>query len=220
MSARDLFADDFRCATPPGRTQLDMTSIRRATDRDVAQIPVTLARAFAQDPWIQWTVAADNRHHRLVQLFNLFVVNFGRSLDSVWVSDDCAVVASWLPPGCAGPDQPFIDRFGGQIAELMGERARAASDAHKMQDARRPAEPHWYLASMGTHPDWQGKGLGGKVLEPVLARCDADGLPAYTDTATELNVQFYQRQGFEVVDEAQIDGGPLTRLLRRQPGQL
>ncbi|MFI0470162.1 GNAT family N-acetyltransferase [Saccharopolyspora sp. 5N102] len=192
--------------------------VRLATDADARQIPITLARAFSDYAFTNWTVAADDHHHRLVELYTLFVAEFGRSVDGVWVTDDCAAVASWLPPGVDGPDEAFMERNGPRMVELFGDRAKHAAAADAITEPRRPSEPHWYLASMGTHPDWQSRGLGARVLTPVLERCDAEGIPAYTDTATERNVKFYRAQGFEVIDEADVpEGGPHVWFLRRTP---
>ncbi len=62
-----------------------------------------------------------------------------------------------------------------------------------------PHEPHWYLATLGTAVEQQGKGVGGALLRPVLEHCDAEGLPCYLESSKERNVPFYRRHGFEVV---------------------
>lgn len=79
-----------------------------------------------------------------------------------------------------------------------------------------PKDPSWYLAILGTRPGHQGQGLGTRVLAPVLARCDAEDLPAMTDTVTPENVAFYRRLGFEVLHEMDLpmDGPPLWILWR------
>ena len=70
------------------------------------------------------------------------------------------------------------------------------------------AEPHWYLAFLGIEPSEQGKGLGSALLRPVLERCDSEGTPAYLETSNERNLPFYQRHGFEVVQQCGIPDGP------------
>ncbi|TYB48853.1 hypothetical protein [Actinomadura chibensis] len=59
-------------------------TIRLANDADADQIPITLARAFVDDPWIDWTVDANDRHQRLVELYTIYVANFGRSIGGVY----------------------------------------------------------------------------------------------------------------------------------------
>jgi ribosomal protein S18 acetylase RimI-like enzyme len=46
------------------------------------------------------------------------------------------------------------------------------------------------------------------LLAHVLARVDADGVPAYLESSNERNLAFYGRQGFEVTSEVVITGGP------------
>ena len=53
-------------------------------------------------------------------------------------------------------------------------------------ERRHPREPHHYLALIGTDPAHQGRGIGTALLEPVLARCDAEGLPAYLESSKAL----------------------------------
>ncbi len=81
-----------------------------------------------------------------------------------------------------------------------------------------PQEPHWYLASLGTAVDQQGKGVGSALMRPVLAHCDAEGLPCYLESSKERNVPFYRRHGFEVVQEVRLPGdGPLIWTMWREP---
>ena len=36
-------------------------------------------------------------------------------------------------------------------------------------------------------------------MQPVLERCDADGIPAYLESTKERNVGFYEQHGFAVI---------------------
>ena len=47
-----------------------------------------------------------------------------------------------------------------------------------------PPEPHWYLPLIGVDPARQGQGLGAALMRPVLAKCDAAGLPAYLESTS------------------------------------
>jgi GNAT superfamily N-acetyltransferase len=81
-----------------------------------------------------------------------------------------------------------------------------------------PHVPHWYLAVLGTDPPRQGCGVGSSLLEPVLSRCDAEGLPAYLESSKERNVPFYARHGFEVTKTIDLPGGgPRLWLMWREP---
>jgi ribosomal protein S18 acetylase RimI-like enzyme len=78
-----------------------------------------------------------------------------------------------------------------------------------------PHEPHWYLAVLGTDPSFQRTGAGTALLDPVLARIDAEGLPAYLETQKEANLAWYGRFGFELVERVDVRACPPIWTMRR-----
>jgi ribosomal protein S18 acetylase RimI-like enzyme len=66
-----------------------------------------------------------------------------------------------------------------------------------------PPRPHLYLNILGVEPSFQGRHCGIAILkhlsELVQGRSDLDGV--YLETATEANVAYYTRNGFEVIGE-------------------
>jgi hypothetical protein len=57
-----------------------------------------------------------------------------------------------------------------------------------------------------------------QVLAPVLDRLDAEGLPAYLETAQPRNVSYYRRYGFEVAGELALPANDLVFWgMRRDP---
>ena len=79
-----------------------------------------------------------------------------------------------------------------------------------------PSEPHWYLALLATDPSVQGQGLGTALLRPVLDRCDAEGIAAYTETQKDDNVSWYRRSGFVAIDEVRLRDTPTIWRLWRE----
>ena len=86
------------------------------------------------------------------------------------------------------------------------ERANAAADA-----------PHWHLAAVGVGADRQGEDVGQKVMAPMLAQCDRQGLPCYLESTTARSRTLYERLGFELIAEIAPPGGPELALMWRQP---
>jgi GNAT superfamily N-acetyltransferase len=83
--------------------------------------------------------------------------------------------------------------------------------------AKLAPEPHWYLWVIGVEPSRQGQGLGGELIELMLARVDSDGLPSYLETHKERNVTFYQQYGYNVVHNGDVpNGGPPYWCLKRE----
>ena len=60
---------------------------------------------------------------------------------------------------------------------------------------------HAYLFSIAVRPGAQGKGLGRKLIAPVLAACDRLGVPAYLENSNPANAGFYGSLGFVVCGE-------------------
>ena len=71
-----------------------------------------------------------------------------------------------------------------------------------------PAEPHWYLQLLATHPDWQRQGVGAALMGSMFERAAAEGLPCYLETETIGNVAYYRHHGFEVRSEWDVPTGP------------
>ena len=107
------------------------------------------------------------------------------------------------------PVLPYVWRNMGTVLRILNAIERL-----------HPEQPHWYLASLGTAVDMQGKGVGSALMAPVLRHCDAEGIPAYLESSKERNVPFYRRHGFEVVKELPLPGGgPTVWTMWREPQQ-
>ena len=83
------------------------------------------------------------------------------------------------------------------------------------------AGPHWYLWGLGVEPSQQNKGIGGRLLQPVLAKADAAGQSCYPETQNESNLPFYRRHGFEVVSGEAVPKGDLKvwTMVRKPSGR-
>jgi ribosomal protein S18 acetylase RimI-like enzyme len=195
-----------------------MPTVRRATRNDIPALAATLTAAFADYPWTRWAIPPDDYARRLETLFTLDLTNVGLALDETWMTDDAASVAVWLPPKEQQKVEIDWARHGEATAPLIGERLDRLEAGDELIIPLRPQVPHWYLATLGTRPERQGEGLGRAALGPVLERCDAEGMPALTETVTPENVAFYRRSGFAVLHELEMpmDGPPMW-ILWREP---
>lgn len=69
-----------------------------------------------------------------------------------------------------------------------------------------PSEPCWYLPMIGVDPSAQGSGYGGKLMEYVLQKVDAERTAAFLESSNPRNVPLYERYGFEVMDVLELGG--------------
>lgn len=190
--------------------------IRKMTLDDCAVIAAVQARAFFDDPLQVWALPdASTRAATLERIFQLMSRYSSVPAGESYTDATRACAAFWVPPGGYVPDRDALAAMA-PIITLLGDanvRFRAAEETMRRH---RPADVHFYLQGLGTDPPRQGEGLGVAVLQPVLERCDREGLPAYLETTKARNVGFYERRGFAVVGEARIplDGPPMWFMLR------
>ncbi|MBB4047422.1 MULTISPECIES: GNAT family N-acetyltransferase [Sphingomonas] len=195
-----------------------MVNIREAGARDRAAVATMLGRAFADDPAMSYIFPdAADRAKRLQRLFGLLFDSDGVGMRLV--SQDADAGTFWRPPGQAHvPTMAFARRLI-PVLHALGASLPRAMRLGDAVEAHFPSEPFWYLHIAGVDPARQGRGLGGASIRAGLARCDADGVPAYLETATESNVGLYARLGFELTGEWSVPkGGPRFWSMMRPVG--
>jgi GNAT superfamily N-acetyltransferase len=196
-----------------------MTSVRKATTADVPKLSAALAAAFADDPIMEWMLpsALRNRPERLRKFHELALRRIHLPNGEVYTTDGLEAGAEWDPPGHwrLGPWQQM--RLLPSFMRTLGSRLGAVLSGLTLIEKKHPREPHFYLGILGTDPEHQGKGFGSALLQPVLERCDADGVPAYLESSKEANIPFYNRHGFEVTDTLHMPKGPPIWPMWRDP---
>jgi ribosomal protein S18 acetylase RimI-like enzyme len=190
-----------------------------ATRRDLGAAGRSLAAAFDDDPVWRWLVGDRKSFSWRTSQLMRSITSMHLDTNSVWISPDAQAVGVWAPPRrYRTTTRQFLSvahRFV-PAAGIGGLKRFAAIGAI---DNLHPDEPHWYLAVLGTDPAHQGRGLGGAVMAPAMARADRDGVGCYLESSKEDNIAFYRRHGFEVTGTHDIDDGrgPRLWLMWRQP---
>jgi len=193
--------------------------VRRATQADVEAMAAQLARTFWDDPVTSFIFRTESRREAGLRAYfrtqmRADYLPFG----GCYTTDGYAGSAIWAPAG-----KPLLTGLRGVLTMLPVLPYVAANLVTTLRilntvETLHPHEPHWYLASLGTAVERQGKGVGGALMRPVLEHCDAEGLPCYLESSKERNVPFYRRHGFEVVQEVPLPGGgPLIWTMWREP---
>lgn len=190
-----------------------MSTLRLATLDDLGRVCRTLTRAFAVDPLIRWMLPDDDAYREWQgEAFFRLVVRRWMDVGEVVVTDDCAAVAVWGSPDPVRPSDAaradMIDIY--QRFDVASQRLMSVVET--AVDARRPQQPYWYLQFLGTHPDWQGQGLGSALMAQRREHCDRDGTSQHLETATDDDIAYYRARGFEVCDTFEVhdDAHPVT----------
>jgi len=77
--------------------------------------------------------------------------------------------------------------------------------------------PHWSLYTIGVDPPYQCKGIGTKIVGPILKKADEDKVACYLDTSSDRSIKFFERQGFEVAKVVDNGATPKFYSMVRQP---
>ena len=92
-------------------------------------------------------------------------------------------------------------RMGAKYSQNMATVFKPVDEDRK---AKMQGRDYLYLVIIGIAPQYQGRGLGGKLMNALLVESDQSGLPVYLETETEENVSLYQRFGFKVVKKVTL----------------
>lgn len=190
--------------------------VAEARADDFAGAVEVLTAAFFDDPLMQWLFDDDSRRIEQLRVWWSWLVRNRAPHVAVLTTDDDRSAAIWH-----GPDpieHTSAEDFVAMLADLLGaDVARRKLEAMRVIPEAHPTDRHWYLAAIGTHPQHQGQGSGQRVMAEPLARCDAEGIPAYLESSNPRNLSFYERLGFVAIGEIRLPTGPTMVPMWREP---
>src|SRR5262245_51388516 len=135
-------------------------------------------------------------------------------LGMVWEAGSGEGVAVWIPPGAAEDWQEMHtrDRW---IEELTLDGGRRYSVFWDWVESRFPQESLWHLNAIAVEPEARRRGIGSALIEHGLALARADRVGALLETGNPLNVAYYEKFGFRVLDASEApDEGPRVWIMR------
>ncbi len=173
----------------------------------ISNATAVLARAFHNDP-VNCYVFPDEKDRKVrnPSVFTAFI-RYVLRVGEVWTTEaQLKGVSLWFSPGSDENNPEYLKKSGlDDLPKLMGEEAAKRYEHYErtMEVLRKQAvpDPHWYLSFIGVDPEWQGFGIGGTLVKPVLERADKDRIPCYTETGQLKNLSFYRKHGFAIVVE-------------------
>jgi ribosomal protein S18 acetylase RimI-like enzyme len=167
---------------------------RRATLDDAVRLSNLFATAFMDDPIFDFMARPGAGRRAALELFfrELFSAR-DIPQNEVWMSPDGAACVSWLAPGArhspSGIAQklswvPFFLKVSGiarvgRILALLEAMAK-----------HHPRERHFYLAYVAVSPEFQGNGLGSRLVKATLERIDEANMPVYVESSNPKNIIF------------------------------
>ena len=184
----------------------------------VAALSDITADAFRADPFNSWLFGGFEPMKRTFSGLAQHIYAPNGFCQILSEDGEGRAAAMWLMPGdkadasMAGMLQAYWGLFasGGWGALMRGKAAGEAMDKHH------PKEPHAYLFTVGVASAGRGRGLGRRLIRPVLDACDRTGTMAYLENSNPANRRFYNSLGFERVElfHASDDSPPLEAMKR------
>ena len=187
-----------------------MPALPEITHRREADLPVAaaaLSRAFQQDPLQVYTLPDPaERAARSPALFAAalrYGLLFGEVLTNTGTPAGAAI---WLGPDAweITPERANaagFDRLPDEIGSDAADRFFSALAVGEQYHRTAIPPQHWYVLVVGVAHEAQGTGLGRALLQPIIDRTAAAGLPCYLETANQSNIRFYERLGFTCIAE-------------------
>lgn len=197
-----------RSQTAPPPAVMALTAEQREAAID------TVFLGFSGDPFMRWFWPRATTYCGARHIIDLLAGD-AATLGTGYQVADFGGAAMWLPPGYKLDEQPVMAAF---QQTLHPNTLPTALQVFAALDEYHPKDDCWYLTMIAVDPARQGQGLGSVLMKEAVARCDADGLPAFLESSNPQNISLYQRHGFEIMGTIQIGDSPVITPMIRQPG--
>jgi GNAT superfamily N-acetyltransferase len=200
-------------------------NVRRITPQDAWEAAYVLAASHADYPAFRY--AFPNARQRERVLRSLMTAT-ARDVERrglgylARVGGIAAGAALWFPPGAsARGGWDAVQVAASMLPVALAGRGRFPAFARAgaaLEEAARDEEG-WYLQALGVTPRQQGRGLGARLLAPMLEAADSHGVTCGLHTSDPANVPFFERFGFGQIEPPHpiTPDGPSYLRMRRQP---
>jgi GNAT superfamily N-acetyltransferase len=164
-------------------------------------------------------VLGDDRRRReriMVRMFEAFLKAMQHPALSAWRGDYVVGIAGMAPPTTCQLSSLQVLRL---VPSVRPTRLRDVSRTIQQLGEwakRDPEEAHWHVGPVAVEGGMRGMGIGSQLMEAFCDHLRDRREAAYLETDKPENVVFYERFGFEVIDEAEVLETP-NWYMRREP---
>ncbi|AOW92969.1 GNAT family N-acetyltransferase [Rhodococcus sp. WMMA185] len=190
-------------------------SVRAGRKSDIGALATVLSDAFDGDPVLTWMFPDEEQCRVGMPRFFAALIRYhhlaGGGVEVAEGNHGTIGGASlWDPPGRWKHSRRSTWMMAPAMIRAFRGRRQASEEIYALLHAVHPAEPHWYLGTIGTGSEVRGQGYGQALLISRLERLDREHVPAYLESSKASNIPYYERFGFEVTGEVVVPGGGPT----------
>lgn len=197
------------------------------TEADIAGSVKAIQEAFADDPYNNWMFDKSKFSTERNSVSLAIRCRWGMRNALFYVakeegSDKVLGIAMWLRPQPSGQPQSWHDWiedwrmwFNQGLMNLWYGRGglnvkryyiwkKAQDDVHS--EVWKDPRGYYFLNIMVVLPEYQGHGIGRRLVTAVTDQADAEGMPCYLEASRDVpNIQIYERLGFQFVKKLVCD---------------
>lgn len=198
----------------------------RVTRANIKQATATVTEAFIYYPEAVYFMPDEaKRRKQQPRIYLQYFKELVGYCEIYAISSKMEGVAAWQKVEASHPAHGrgfsfrwwFLSLF---VDKVTNARQRGYFEGLISMRNRVMPERCWYLPVLGVAPACQGQGYSSRLLKPMLARADREGLPVYLETQLEKNVALYEHFGFKVVEEGLVsDSTVYCWAMVREPGK-
>ncbi len=185
--------------------------VERLSRENKAEVVALLWAAFYDYPVMRFVLksSSDEYEKQLNALIGFFCeVRLVRDWPVLGIRDEdgsliaAALVNDLVHHPLSLPEEPLQ-----QLRKTIGAEAYERLVTYEDQSSKgEPSVPHHFLGMIGVHPDQQGKGYAGALLNSVkeMAIENPESNGVCLSTENPENLRMYERFGYKVISEADV----------------
>ncbi len=187
-------------------------NLYKVQKKDIPKAGAVLADAFQHDPvWKKLFEEANiDQKRALFKSPVSYCLKYGKVYAP---SDLLEGIAAWVPGNLAdmtiwrmirSGSISFDMKMGMKMVRISQKMIQVLGPLEMDRKARMKGRTYLYLMIIGVASEFQGQGLGRKLLGGLIEESEQVGVPVYLETATERNVRMYERLGFRLLNQVTL----------------
>ena len=168
--------------------------VREAGPHDIDAVAAVLVDAFLNGDLADWLIPDPDERKRVYPDYFWMIAEHALEHGLVLTTTDRKGVALWYE--LDGAPVPSIERYDTRLGLVTGVHAPRFRRLDEAMARRHVTARHHYLAYLAVHPEWQGRGYGGRLLRHHLRQLDTRPTPAYLEATGTRNSALYLAHGF------------------------